>query len=88
MVPLTPVSRARPANVLSVSGEGSGKGSKARSNSGAIARGTAFGETVSANEGLIEDLERYGHPLESGCPIGKWEEVCHGNLDRCLRKAN
>ena len=25
----------------------------------------------------VENFKREGHPLESGCPIGKWEEVRH-----------
>jgi len=40
---------------------------------------------VPARVGLVEDLKGDGHPLESGCPIRKWEEV-GGHEDRLVCK--
>jgi hypothetical protein len=76
-----------PANVLSVWGEGSGKRGKTQcgvESEGSLERG----RSDSVNESLVEGLEGDGHPLESGCPTGKREEVCHGNLDHCLTAVN
>ena len=74
-----------PADVLSVWGEGSGKGSKAQcrvESAVSFERGRSAIDSV--NESPVKGLEGNGHPLESGCPTGKREEVCHGNLDHCL----
>src|SRR4029079_3875632 len=38
---------------------------------------TAHGRAVSLLEGRVERLKRDGHPLESGCPVRKGEEVSH-----------
>ena len=76
-----------PANVLSVWGEGSGKRGKIQcgvESEGSLERGGSH----SVNESLVKGLEGEGHPLESGCPTGKWKEVCHGNLDHCLPAAD
>jgi hypothetical protein len=78
-----------PADVLSVRGEGSGKGRKTqRGVESAVGLERDRSEIDSVNESLVKGLEGEGHPLESGCPTGKWEEVCHGNLDHCLTAAN
>ena len=78
-----------PADVLSVWGEGSGKGSKAQcrvESAVSLERGRSAFDSV--NESLVKHLKGDGHALESGCPTGMWEEVCHGNLDHCLTAAN
>jgi hypothetical protein len=78
-----------PASVLSCWGEGSGKGSKAQGGvESAVSLERGRNAFDSVNESVVEGLEGDGHPLESGCPTGKWEEVCHGNLDHCLAAAN
>jgi hypothetical protein len=76
-----------PANVLSVWGEGSGKGGKTQrgvESEGGLERG----RSDSVNECLVEGLEGDGYPLESGRPTEKREEVGHGNLDHCLTAAD
>ena len=78
-----------PADVLSCWREGSGKESKAQGgveSAVSLERGRSTFDSV--NESPVKGLEGDGHPLESGCPIGKREEVCHGNLDHCLTAAN
>ena len=78
-----------PADVLSVWGEGSGKGSKAQCRvESAVSFERAPSAFDSVNKSPVEGLEGNGHPLESGRPTGKREEVCHGNLDHCLTAAN
>jgi hypothetical protein len=78
-----------PADVLSVWGEGSDKGRKTqRGVESAVSLERDRSVVDSLYESPVKGLEGDGYPLEGGCPTGKWEEVCHGNLDHCLTAAN
>ena len=43
----------------------------------ALLEQAALGRVAFLLEGRVERLKGDGHPRESGCPIGKWEEVGH-----------
>jgi hypothetical protein len=78
-----------PADVLSVWGEGSSKGRKTQCGVESAVRLERDRSVIdSVNESPVKGLEGVRHPLESGCPTGKREEVCHGNLDHRLAAAN
>src|SRR5262245_40262521 len=62
-----------PADLLSVWTAGSGKGRKTQcgvESEGSLERGRSGIDSV--NESLVQGLEGDGHPLERGCPTGKF----------------
>ena len=77
-----------PASVLSVFGEGSEGRKTQRGVESESSLDCGRSQLKSVDESLVKGLEGEGHPLESGCPAGKWEEVGHENLDRCLAAAS